>query len=64
MGKIEDLIGKQPKKTVISEDKIEMGGAFSCQTCNKVVSEAEYNRAEYFVFWTCPDGHMSRVNLA
>ena len=63
MGKIEDLIGKKPKPTVVSKYKIEMGGAFSCQTCNKVVSEAEYNREEYFVFWTCPDGHTSKVNL-
>jgi hypothetical protein len=63
MGKIEDLIGKKPKKMVVSESKIEMGGAFSCQTCNQVVSEAEYNREEYFVFWTCTEGHLSRVNL-
>jgi hypothetical protein len=63
MPKIEDLIGKKPKKTVISEDKIEMGGAFTCQTCNKVVSEAEYNRSEYFITWTCPDGHVSKVQM-
>lgn len=63
MAKIEDLIGKKPKKTVVTEDSIEMGGAFSCQTCNKIVDEAEYNRSEYYVTWVCPDGHVSKVEL-
>jgi hypothetical protein len=63
MPRIEDLIGKKPKKTVVTEDKIEMGGAFTCQTCNKVVSEAEYNRSEYFITWVCLDGHVSKVQM-
>ena len=63
MPRIEDLIGKKPKQTKVTDDAIEMGGAFSCQTCNEIVSEAVFDRNEGFVTWKCSSEHESKVNL-
>lgn len=63
MPRIEDLIGKKPKPAKISDDAIEMGGAFSCQTCNEMVSEAVFDRNEGFITWQCSSGHESKVSL-
>lgn len=63
MPKIEDLIGKKPKKMVETEDKLFIGGAFSCQVCNKTVDEAEMDRATAEIVWKCPEGHESKVSL-
>lgn len=63
MPRIEDLIGKKPRKMQATEDTLYIGGAFTCQTCNKVVDEAEMDRNTLIVSWVCSDGHESKVNL-
>lgn len=63
MPKIEDLIGKTPKKQDQSEDNILIDGSFSCQVCGKVVDEAEMQRTTGTILWKCSEGHESKVTL-
>lgn len=63
MPKIEDLIGKKPKKMTENEETFFIGGAFSCQVCNKIVDEAEMDRASAVISWKCSEGHESKVSL-
>lgn len=47
-----------PEKKVPYE---EVGGAFSCQTCNAVVREARYYNVQKALLWDCPEGHRSFI---
>lgn len=40
-----------------------MGGAFSCQECDKVSTEAVYVDRESKLVWTCEDGHQSSIDF-
>ncbi len=63
MTRIEDLIGKKPKKMVETDDKMFLGGAFSCQTCDEIVDEAEMDKNSGEIFWKCKNNHESKVSI-
>lgn len=39
----------------------ELGGAYECEKCFKVVESAYYFAETNLVIWTCPDGHKNSV---
>ena len=63
MAKIEDLISKKPRSEKSSGDSVMMEGSFSCQTCNIVSGEAEFDKSAGTITWTCENNHTSKVNL-
>lgn len=63
MAKIEDLISKKPASVNKSDDSVTMNGSFSCQTCNAVSDEAEFDRNAGAITWTCVNNHVSKVSL-
>ena len=40
-----------------------MNGAFSCQTCEEVVTTAKHDPREDTLTWKCSNGHMSRIGF-
>lgn len=52
--------GEAPAPTVVNVDE-EVGGAFSCQLCDKVIGIAHYKLEGRVLYWTCPDGHESKI---
>lgn len=63
MAKIEDLISKKPRSEKTSSESVMMEGSFSCQTCNVVSDEAEFDKSAGTITWTCENQHISKVNL-
>lgn len=63
MARIEDLISKKPRDEKSSSESVMMEGSFSCQTCNIVSSEAEFDKSAGTITWTCENNHKSKVNL-
>lgn len=55
-----DDLGKR-REPVATGELVE--GAFSCQECDYVVTEARYLTANKLVTWKCPDGHLSKVTM-
>jgi hypothetical protein len=41
----------------------ELGGSFSCQECDEVVTVANHNYAEQILAWTCSNGHVSTIGF-
>jgi cytochrome c peroxidase len=64
MAKIEDLISKKPSNNKTNNDNsMSMDGSFSCQTCNDVSDEAQFDRNAGVITWTCKNNHLSKVTL-
>lgn len=64
MAKIEDLISKKPSSsTTSSAGSMTMDGSFSCQTCNDVSNEAQFDKNAGVISWTCSNNHESKVVL-
>lgn len=63
MAKIEDLISKKPSSKPVSDGSMTMDGSFSCQTCNEVSDEAQFDKNAGVITWTCSNNHNSKVTL-
>jgi len=48
-----------PEDTEIAGTPV--GGAFACQSCDKVSTAAVNNRQEEMLYWKCPEGHLSSI---
>lgn len=55
-----DSLGSRPKEKRVAIDE-EVDGAFSCQYCNEVVTNALYNISDKCLYWECGNGHKSEI---
>jgi hypothetical protein len=56
--KFEDFLKKNQEEPA---QGMEIGGSFSCQTCNETVDEAEWFQPEKILRWVCSAKHLSYI---
>lgn len=60
MSRFDDLLSDEPDEPVRGNT---MGGAFSCQHCDEVITQAVHDSREDTLTWKCTQGHVSRIGF-